>query len=265
MMSSDLQATAGFGLVVIGDEILSGKRQDRHFAQFRALLGQRGRRLSWHWVLPDEPEVIIAHLRFSRERGGVAFVCGGIGAPPDDHTRACAAAAFGVRLWRHPGAVAAIEARFGAEAYPHRILMADLPEGAELIPNPYNRISGFSLGRHFFLPGFPEMAWPMAQWVLDTHFPGQPPRMEERSLWVVGAVESRLLPIMTELGQRFPGVKLFSLPCLGEVPRIELGFRGGAQVEEAYGVLRHLLDAEGVTYQPGDPRGTADEHLVSDP
>ena len=75
-------------------------------------------------------------------------------------------------LARHPEAVAEIEARFGAEAYPHRVLMAEFPAGSSIIPNPFNRIASFSIRDHHFFPGFPQMAWPMLDWVLATRYPG---------------------------------------------------------------------------------------------
>lgn len=263
-MPSESRSVTGFGLVIIGDEILLGKRRDRHFAGFRSLLGERGYQLAWQWILPDEPELIVAHLRLSIGLGGPVFVCGGIGATPDDHTRACAAEAAGVALERHPGAVREIEARFGSEAYPNRILMADLPVGSALIPNPYNRIPGFSIWNHYFLPGFPEMAWPMAEWVLAACFKGRQPGLEERSLWIAGTPESRLLPIMRELTARFPRLKLFSLPRLGASPGIELGFRGRGAVVEAIGELRRLLDAEGLSYDEATPIVTNPESKGGD-
>lgn len=258
-MPAESPSSTRFGLIVIGDEVLLGRRAERHFAHFSALLAERGMGLAWHWVLPDEPELLIAHLRFSMGRGMPAFICGGIGATPDDHTRACAAAAVGGKLVRHGGAVTAIEGRFGQAAYPHRVLMADLPEGAALIPNPYNQIPGFSLGGHYFLPGFPEMAWPMAEWVLETHFSGHSRPLEERTLWVIGEVESGLLPVMTELTRQFPKVRLFSLPRLGQVPTIELGFRGVEGVEAAFAALRGRLDAAGIRYQTTAPAGAAEQ------
>lgn len=244
-----------FGLIVIGDEILVGKRADKHFTYFRSLLAERGLPLGWHWVLPDEPKTIIVHFELSLRLGGPVFVCGGIGATPDDHTRACAAAAVGVRLVRHPGALAAIESRFGVDTYPHRVLMADLPQGAEIIPNPYNRIPGFSIARHFFLPGFPEMAWPMAEWVLDTRFKDSGEGLRERSVWVEGVVESQLLPMLERLDAQFRGVKLFSLPRLGDPPMVEIGFRGRSEVEAAYAELRRLLNVAGMAYREVDDGG----------
>ena len=150
-----------FGSIIIGDEILSGKRQDGHFRRTIASLAKRGLELKWCRIVGDAPALITETLRQTYASGDIVFCFGGIGATPDDHTRLCAAQAAGVPLIRHADAVAEIEARFGAGAYPRRILMADLPQGSRIIPNPFNRIPGFTLGHHHFLPGFPQMAWPM--------------------------------------------------------------------------------------------------------
>jgi molybdopterin-biosynthesis enzyme MoeA-like protein len=240
-------APVRFGLIAIGDEVLNGARTDSHLGAFKGLIGARGHELAWHWVLPDDPDLLSAHLRFSMGRPEPVFVCGGIGATPDDHTRACAAAAAHVGLIRHPEAAQLIEDRFGAEAYPHRILMADLPEGAELIPNPINQIPGFSIARHWFLPGFPAMAWPMADWVLERHF-GRCALLAEAAVEVRGVPESRLIPLMRRLGDRYPELKLFSLPHMGEDPHILLGFRGRFRLAEALDALRRELGAEAINF-----------------
>src|SRR5690606_1814808 len=124
--------------------------------------------------LGDDPDLIAATLKrtFALE-DTVVFSFGGIGATPDDHTRQCAARAAGVPLRLHPQAEAEIRARFVDDpkgVTPQRLAMGEFPEGAGIIPNPYNRIPGFSWRGHYFLPGFPEMAWPMMVWVLDTHY-----------------------------------------------------------------------------------------------
>lgn len=240
-----------FGLIVIGDEILKGSRTDAHLTAFKAMVAARGHELAWHWLLPDEPEVLIAHLRFSMSRSDPVFVCGGIGATPDDHTRACAASAAGLELARHPEARALLEAKFGIEAYPNRILMADLPAGCALIPNPINQIPGFSLRDHWFLPGFPQMAWPMAEWVLERHY-GLSEQTRELALVVLDVPESRLIPLMRDLGAQFPDLKLFSLPHLGDDAHIRLGFRGRAGLEEAITALRERLIAEGIRFGDTD-------------
>ena len=114
---------------------------------------------------------LAAVLRETFARGDIVFAFGGVGATPDDHTRQAAAAALGVPLVRHPEAVAEIEAHFGADAYPHRVLMAEFPGRRTIIPNPVNRVASFSIRDHHFFPGFPQMAWPMLDWVLATRYP----------------------------------------------------------------------------------------------
>ena len=235
-------AAIEFGLIVIGDEVLNGGRTDAHLAHFKGLVNRAEHSLAWHWMLPDSPEVLIEHLRWSMARKNPVFVCGGIGATPDDHTRACAARAAGVELVRHPEALVLIEGRFGEAAYPHRVKMADLPEGCALIPNPLVQIPGFSLRRHYFLPGFPQMAWPMAEWVLEHYFPHNDERIGECSVRVFDVPESRLIPLMEALGERFPGLKMFSLPHMGADPYILLGFRGRGDLGLPLQALREHLD-----------------------
>jgi molybdopterin-biosynthesis enzyme MoeA-like protein len=216
-----------FGAVVIGDEILSGRRQDKHLPRLIGLLAERGLDLAWCRYVGDDAEVLAATFRETLASGAAVFSFGGIGATPDDLTRRCAADAAGVPLERHPEALALILEKFGEAAYPLRVLMADFPQGSAIIPNPYNRIAGFSFRGHHFVPGFPQMAWPMVEWVLDTQYAHCFARgaIVERSVIVLGAVESQLIPLMNEVLAAFRGVKLFSLPTAGE-PRIELGVKG---------------------------------------
>jgi len=239
----------GFGLIVIGDEVLNGRRTDAHLAAFRQRLAVRGHEFTWYWMLPDDPAVLTRQLRASMADGSPVFCCGGIGATPDDHTRACAAAAAGARLVRHVEAAALIEGKFGADAYPNRILMADLPEGCHLIPNPVNQIPGFGLRGHWFLPGFPHMAGAMADWVLDTHY-GRAEPLTEQALEVRGVPESLLIPLMRRLGECYPLFKLFSLPHMGNDPHILLGWRGRGDLGAAMAALRAELDAEGMQHRP---------------
>ncbi|MDD5330032.1 MAG: molybdopterin-binding protein [Sulfuricella sp.] len=231
------------GTIIIGDELLSGKRQDSHFSHVVAALAARGLELKWARIIGDDPALIVETLRQTFARDDIVFCFGGIGATPDDYTRQCAAEAAGVALYRHPDAVAEIEARFGAEAYPRRILMADLPQGSRIVPNPFNRVPGFSLGRHHFLPGFPQMAWPMMDWVLDTLYPeirNQAPE-SEAIFTVQDAMESPLLDLMNEFVQRYPDLRFSSLPHLGEEGerKVEFGLRGERQrVAEAAAFLK---------------------------
>ena len=243
----------GFGAFVIGDEILVGKRQDKHFPWLIGALAKRGLRLAWCEHLGDEPARITAALKRSFASSDVVFCFGGIGATPDDHTRQCAAEALGVPLVLHPEAEAEIRGRFGGEATPQRLKMGEFPAGCAIVPNPFNRIPGFSVGHHYFVPGFPQMAWPMVEWVLDEKyrqlFDSQ--RWGEASILVYGLPESSISPLMEEVNAAFPGLKTFSLPSMGEggVRRhIELGVRGAPdQVAPALERLRSGVTTLGGT------------------
>jgi molybdopterin-biosynthesis enzyme MoeA-like protein len=256
------------GLIIIGDEILSGKRRDQHFPKVVELLGERGLQLAWAEFLGDDPARITATLKRSFASGDIVFSCGGIGATPDDHTRQCAAAALGRRLYLHPqgrlcieeriretAAQAGIPADLNAPENLQRLKMAEFPEGAELIPNPYNRIAGFSVARHHFVPGFPVMAWPMIEWVLDTHYAElfHAEARAERSLLVYEQAEAALTPLMEALQEGYPGVRVFSLPNVGDAHtrrHIELGVKGQPeQVETAFAMMRAELDRVGAEYQ----------------
>lgn len=248
------------GILVIGDEILSGKRQDKHFAKAIEILGARGLELDWAEYLGDDPVRITATLRRTFATDDIVFTFGGIGATPDDHTRECAAAALGRPLARHPEAVKEIEARFGEAAYPRRVLMAEFPEGADIVPNPVNRIAGFSVGTHYFFPGFPEMAWAMMAWALDTKHRAlfRESLPFEESIIVTGAGESDLLDIMNAVVRDWPALKLSSLPTWsGTGARvIELSVRGDrAGVAQAMGYARAEIAKLGysITDRPARP------------
>ena len=187
-----------FGLIIIGDEILSGKRRDQHLPKVIELLGERGLRLS---------------------RAG-----------PD--------------------------ADLHAPENLQRLRMAEFPAGATLIPNPYNRIPGFTVARHHFVPGFPVMAWPMIAWVLDTLYADRFHREPhaERALRVYGQAEAVLTPLMETLEARYPGVRVFSLPSVGDAHtrrHIELGVKGvPEQVDLAWSDMCAALERMSVETTP---------------
>ena len=248
-----------FGAVIIGDEILTGKRQDKHMARLIDLLWARGLELAFCEYIGDVPMRIVATLRRTYALADTVVFCfGDIGATPDDYTRQCAAEAASVALRRHAGAVAEIEDRFGAMPADHpRYLMANLPEGCELVPNPFNRVPGFSLKQHYFLPGFPEMAGPMMEWVLDTLYRSlqHVHDTSDQAIMVRDAAESQLLPLMNACVAKFPKLKLFSLPRLVPEGRlIELGFRGDAgRVAVALEALRSGVTALGFAWNDRPP------------
>ncbi|MFJ5446177.1 competence/damage-inducible protein A [Methylobacillus methanolivorans] len=244
-----------FGAIIIGDEILSGKRQDGHLSKVISLLAERGLALSWAEYLGDERAQIVATLQRTMASSDIVLCFGGIGATPDDQTRQAAAEAAGLAIARHPGAVAEIEARFGESAYPKRVLMADFPAGAALIPNPVNRVPGFSLAQHYFMPGFPEMAWPMTAWILDTHYAHlhHQQNITESSILVFDAGESQLLDLMGDITRTYPSIKLFSLPRLDTRRTIELGVKG--KPEQVHTAMQHLqaaLETAGYPWQTVD-------------
>jgi len=250
-----------FGLIIIGDEILSGRRQDKHMARVIELLAARGQMLSWTRYIGDERPRITAALKEAMESGDVVFSCGGIGATPDDHTRQCAGLASGRPLVLHPEAKTLSEERMREMAAAqgqtwdpqradniHRLNMGVFPEGASIIPNPYNKIPGFSLGDVHFVPGFPVMAHPMIEWVLAErygHLLAQ--AHEEHALFVYEAMESTLTPLMEAIEAQFAGVRVFSLPSVDHPQRgrhIELGVKGEpALAREAFQALQAGLHA----------------------
>ena len=258
-----------FGLIIIGDEILSGKRADKHFSKVIELLTARGLQLGWTEIIGDDPERITATLKRTMAGNDIVFCCGGIGATPDDHTRQCAAAAVGVDLALHPEAKTLIQQRITQmleEAgkpvdlttpdHLHRLKMGEFPIGAAIIPNSFNRIPGFSIANHYFVPGFPVMAEPMITWVLDTHFAHLFHQHEraEKSLLVFEIAESLLTPLMEQLEADFPKIKVFSLPSVGnhQIRRhIELGVKGQPdQVARAFELLEQELDRINAEYVP---------------
>lgn len=264
-----------FGLLIIGDEILSGKRADKHLPRIIELLSARGLALAWARYVGDDPDRITAHLKDAFASGDAVFSCGGIGATPDDHTRQCAARALDRPLKLHPQArelilerMRDVAAEQGLPFEPeradnaHRLNMGVFPEGAEIIPNPYNKIAGFSIRTPgsdagvFFVPGFPVMAWPMVEWVLDHHYPHlhRQLTLRERSVIVFGAMEATLTPLMESIEKGFQGVKVFSLPSVDHPEwgrHIELGVKGDATlIDAAYAALLEGLREQGVGTGP---------------
>lgn len=273
-LSDNVSPVPDIGLIIVGDEILSGKRADKHLSKTIELLGERGLTLSWARYVGDDRRQITAALRDAFAQPGIVFSCGGIGATPDDHTRQCAAGALDRPLVLHPQARALILERMRDVAAEqnlpfeperadnvHRLNMGVFPEGADIVPNPYNKIPGFDCtgrggGRVFFLPGFPVMAWPMMAWALDTHCRAWFHRQTwvERSVIVFGAMEASLTPLMERIEAEHAGVKVFSLPSVDHPEygrHIELGVKGeAAATQPAFDALKQGLLAFGAPLGP---------------
>lgn len=263
--------TRSFRLIVVGDEILSGRRQDKHLSKFIELLSERGLSLAGAEYVPDDRQAITETLKRSFVSGDIVFSTGGIGATPDDHTRQCAAMALGVDLVLHPRAKELITARIiemaqgdlekahlEAPENQHRLKMGEFPVGSEIIPNPYNQIPGFRIREHHFLPGFPVMAAPMMAWVLDTYYADLFHRVDfvEHSFIVPMGLEAALTPLMEQIEAKHEGIKVFSLPSVGDPTKvgvlakrhIELGVKGSSEVTlAAFSELRAGVLALGLS------------------
>ena len=248
----------GLGALIIGDEIIRGKREDKHFAQLLKILASRGLLLDWvHYAGDDRPR-LIETLRQTMAGADVVFSFGGIGVTPDDHTRQAAAAAAGVALVLHPDAETEIRARMAElkqEVTPARLELGTFPAGSRIIPNPFNRIPGFSFGNHHFVPGFPQMAWPMVEWVLEQYYRDRfhQRREDEAAIIVWDGHEGLLLDLMVGIERDFRGLKVFSLPAVRSetvAPHIELGVRGlPEQVPPAMAVIEAEITRRGLSFE----------------
>ncbi len=242
-------------LIIIGDEILSGRREDKHFSHLVGLLKARGLPLHSAQIISDDPADIEYVLTQSFATDDIVFSCGGIGATPDDQTRQAAARALGIELALHPEAAALITERTQDQAKgqavdmsttenQQRLQMGVFPVGADIVPNPYNKIPGFFIRNHTFMPGFPVMAWPMMEWTLDNRYAHLHHQevQTEYSFLAFSLPESRITPALEQLEQQWQGVKAFSLPSVGDNQQrshIELGVKGEPQAcAEALAFLR---------------------------
>jgi len=240
----------GFGLIIIGSEILDGRIQDRHFENTRRLLNERNHQLKYVMVLVDEPGLILEQLKWAMARPEPFFCCGGIGPTPDDYTRLCAAEAAGLTLEFHEEGVKILKKRFGERADIARLRMVEFPQGARLIPNPFNQVPGFSIANGYFLPGFPSMAEPMAAWVLDTYHERGDERFT-RTLILPGAREADLVALMEAFIEEHPALTLSSLPKFVEGgTEVHLGLSGNPQdVERGTRNLIERLEAMGLRWE----------------
>lgn len=267
-------AKPAIGLIIIGDEILSGRRNDQHLAKVIELLTARGLLLQWARYVGDDMDQIAAVLRQVFATPDIVFCTGGIGATPDDCTRQAAAAALGVPVQLHPEAKRLIQQRLQSVAQDkglpweperadnlQRLKMGEFPLGARIVPNPYNQIPGFACsgpggGTIYFTPGFPVMAWPMMAWALETDPALAAPAAgwREHSIIVMDTPESVLTPLLEQLQRTHPGIRIFSLPSVDHPdygPHIDLGVKGPPEAAEAaFGDLMALLAPLRLRYGP---------------
>ena len=201
-----------FYALIIGTEILNGRRIDKHFEFLKEELGKYGHELYASFTIKDDEELIKnSYKLIKNDKKAVLFSFGGIGSTPDDLTRAIAAKIFTSKpLHRDKKFEQDIIDRFGEEAYPHRIHMSDLPQNSELLFNPVNNMSGFSLeNKYFFVPGFPQMAHPMLSSVIERLFSYS--IKKHRLTLLAQTSENTLISVMKQIPS---DIELSSLPIL---------------------------------------------------
>lgn len=247
---STLGQNPGFGIVLIGDELLSGKRRDKHMPRVIEILAARGLELNWARMVGDDAQRLQHTLAETLGGDDIVFCFGGIGPTPDDRTRQCAARAAAVPLEINAEGRAVLEARFGERAAtPNRLSMVEWPVGARMIPNPVNQVPGFSFARHHFVPGFPNMAWPMVEWVLDAKYADlhRSEHVVEYLLEALDTPESEVIDAMQAVMDAHPGVRIACLPNASGRRALEFGVRGApAAAAAAFEGLHHALRNQGV-------------------
>ena len=210
-----------FYALIIGTEILNGRREDKHFEFVKTELAKYGHELFASYIVKDDAELMSATYELIKnDSKAIMFSFGGIGSTPDDLTREIAAKVFTDScVVTHPKFLQDIIDRFEDKAYPHRIHMADLPPKADLIFNPVNNMSGFSLfNKYFFVPGFPSMSHPMIQDVIQTHFSTVVKKY--RQTLIAHTSEETLITLMQSLPK---DIELSCLPMfVDNKPQVEL-------------------------------------------
>jgi molybdopterin-biosynthesis enzyme MoeA-like protein len=191
-----------FYSVIIGSELLNGRRKDAHFSFLNQELLKRGWEHKASFVIEDDPSLMnnIFNL-IKADENSVMFCFGGIGSTPDDYTRVAAAKAFtNYKMEFHKEAKQLILDRFKEESYPHRINMAYLPINAKLLKNVVNNVPGFYLeNRFFFTPGFPSMSQSMVIEALEKHYPIS--KAKYRVVLTASCSENDLIDIMLKVSK----------------------------------------------------------------
>lgn len=203
------------GLAVIGDEILSGRTQDKNVAQVATWLNVQGIRLAEVRVVPDVEEAIVEAVNALRVRNDYCFTTGGIGPTHDDITVDAVAAALGVPVVVHPQARAALEAHYAERGglTEARLRMARMPEGAELIVNRMSGAPGIRIGNLFVLAGVPHIAGGMLDALTGQLEGGLPLVSRTIGCWVP---ESEVAELLGATERAYQGVMIGSYPLFRE-------------------------------------------------
>lgn len=215
-----------FYSVIIGTELLNGRRIDAHFAFLNQQLLSRGWEHKASFVINDDINLMenIFNL-IKNDPNSVMFCFGGIGATPDDYTREIAGKVFTSGAMEfHEEAKNRIINQFGNEAYPHRINMAYLPINAKLLKNVVNNVAGFYLeDRFFFTPGFPSMSQAMVIEALDKLYPKSNLK-KYRLVMTIETSENDLIDTMKKIPSH---IELSSLPkIIGDKRKVVISLAG---------------------------------------
>jgi len=202
-------------VVIIGNEVLSGRTQDANLKYLATRLGQLGIPLREARVIPDEREAIIATINEVRFKFDYVFTTGGIGPTHDDITSECVAAAFGVPWEPHPEAWRRLEAHYARQVPPGefnaaRQRMATMPRGAKLIDNIISVAPGFVIGNVYVLAGVPRIMQAMFEAVAPT-LKGGPP-IVSATVHAHGLMEGRIAEGLADIQKRYPEVEIGSYP-----------------------------------------------------
>ncbi|OAN58876.1 competence/damage-inducible protein A [Sphingomonas sp. TDK1] len=234
-------------LVVIGDEILSGRTQDKNIAQLATWLNAQGIRLAEVRVVPDRQEAIVEAVNALRARNDYCFTTGGIGPTHDDITVDAIAVALGVPVVVHPQARAALDTYYASKGglTDARLRMARVPEGADLIVNRMSGAPGIRWGNIFILAGVPHIAAGMLDALTGTLEGGLPVVSRTIGCWVA---ESEIADLLGDTERAQEGVSIGSYPFFRE-GRVGANFvvraTDAALVDRVIAVLAEGLQARG--------------------
>jgi molybdopterin-biosynthesis enzyme MoeA-like protein len=232
--------------VIIGTEILNGRRDDSHFTFLRDKLIQKGYELSGSFIIKDEPELMQKTFNMIKEIPNSKMFCfGGIGATPDDYTRKLSAEVFANNQMEFNEEFRKlIDTKFPNEDNTKKYNLAYWPINANPIRNnPINGFFGFEIEkRFFFMPGFPQMAHPMVEEVLDKYFP--PLAKKERYSLLAYAKESDMLDIMNALPKE---IEFSTLPKLDYTSEISIA---GDEAKKWIEFFKKELEKKGIKYKP---------------
>lgn len=229
-------------LIIIGNEILSGRTRDANLAYLGQRCDELGITLKEARVIQDEQQTIVDVVRHCSSQCDYVFTTGGIGPTHDDITAAAVALAFGVAIERHPDAVTALEQYYPPEKLNEaRLKMADIPAGANLLENPVSGAPGFQIENVFVLPGVPAIMQAMFEGMTNRLVGGRPVQLASiKTNLAEGALANGLATIQQEYGD----VGIGSYPFFRTgTPGVNLVLRSTdtKQLEAAAARVRELI------------------------